>query len=151
MFMFLDLAESTALTRRLGDVGMHALITRVVFDVDDVILEHGGEVHRDIGDEVVITWLLADFHDDGRCLSCFQAIQTLIAERAEAYHQTFGVVPAFCAGLHGGPVVAGECGYRKQEIVYFGDTINTAPRLRSACKGFGGIGSRDRSARERAA
>jgi adenylate cyclase len=136
VFMFLDLAESTALTLRLGDIGMHALITQVFFDVDDVILEHGGEVHRYIGDEVVITWLLADCRDDGRCLSCFQAIQTLIAERAEAYRQAFGVVPAFRAGLHGGPVVAGECGDSKQEIVYFGDTINTAARLRSACKGL---------------
>jgi adenylate cyclase len=134
VFMFLDLAESTALTLRLGDLGMHALISQVFFDIDDVILEHGGEVHRYIGDEVVITWPLAGCRDNGGCLSCFQAIRALIAKRAEVYRQTFGVVPAFRAGLHGGPVVAGECGGSKQEIVYFGDTINTAARLRSACK-----------------
>ena len=137
VFLFLDLADSTALAQRLGDLGVHALISRTFFDIDDVILRHGGEVHRYIGDEVVITWPLADCRDDGRCLNCYRAIQTLIAERAEEYRDTFGVVPVFRAGLHGGPVVAGECGDSKQEIVYFGDTINTAARLRSACKDLG--------------
>jgi adenylate cyclase len=136
-FLFLDLADSTALTQRLGDIGVHALISRVFFDIDEVILRHGGEVHRYIGDEVVVTWPLADCRDDGQCLSCYPAIQTLIAERAAEYRATFGVVPEFRAGLHGGPVVAGECGDSKQEIVFFGDTINTAARLRSACKDLG--------------
>jgi adenylate cyclase len=136
-FLFLDLADSTALTQRLGDIGVHALISRVFFDIDEVILRHGGEVHRYIGDEVVVTWPLADCRDDGQCLSCYPAIQMLIAERAEEYRATFGVVPVFRAGLHGGPVVAGECGDSKREIVFFGDTINTAARLRSACKDLG--------------
>lgn len=137
VFLFLDLADSTALTQRLGDLGVHALISRMFFDIDEVILEHGGEVHRYIGDEVVVTWLLADCRRDGRCLSCYRAIERLIAARAEAYRALFGVVPVFRAGLHGGPVVAGECGDSKQEIVFFGDTINTAARLRSACKDLG--------------
>jgi len=36
------------------------------------------------------------------------------------------VVPKFRIGIHGGSVVAGEVGDHKREIVYFGDTINTA-------------------------
>ena len=137
VFMFLDLADSTGLAQRLGDIGVHALISRMFFDIDDVILRHGGEVHRYIGDEVVVTWPLADCRDDGRCLSCYRGIEMLIAARAKEYRALFGVVPVFRAGLHGGPVVAGECGDSKQEIVFFGDTINTAARLRSACKGLG--------------
>lgn len=137
VFMFLDLADSTALAQRLGDLGVHALISRVFFDIDEVILEHGGEVHRYLGDEVVITWLLADCQGDGRCLSCYRAIERLVADRAQEYRALFGVVPVFRAGLHGGAVVAGECGDSKQEVVFFGDTINTAARLRSACKELG--------------
>ena len=121
----------------LAIFGVHALISRMFFDIDDVILRHSGEVHRYIGDEVVITWLLADCRDDGRCLSCYYAIEMLIAERAEEYRALFGVVPVFRAGVHGGAVVAGECGDSKQEIVFFGDTMNTAARLRSACKDLG--------------
>ena len=33
-------------------------------------------------------------------------------------------------------MIAGECGDDKHEIVYFGDTINTAARIEAACKDF---------------
>ncbi|MGF1639755.1 MAG: adenylate/guanylate cyclase domain-containing protein [Rhodospirillales bacterium] len=137
VFLFLDLADSTALSQHLGDIGVHALISEVFFDIDAVILEHGGEVYRYIGDEIVVTWFLADCRDDGRCLNCYQSIQALIARRADIYRSRFGVVPVFRAGMHGGPVVVGECGDSKREIAYFGDTINTAARLCGACKTFG--------------
>lgn len=45
-----------------------------------------------------------------------------------------GAVPRSRTGLHGGTVVASEVGDDKHEIVYFGDTINTAPRLQDPCK-----------------
>jgi adenylate cyclase len=134
VFLFLDLADSTALSQRLGDVGVHSLISRVFFDIDAVIVGHGGEVHRYIGDEVVASWPLADCRHDGRCLACVLAIFDLIAARADGYRRRFGVVPAFRGGMHGGMVVAGQCGDSKQEIVYFGDTINTAARIGGECK-----------------
>ncbi|MEM9032029.1 MAG: adenylate/guanylate cyclase domain-containing protein, partial [Pseudomonadota bacterium] len=40
-------------------------------------------------------------------------------------------------GLHGGPIVISQCGDQKQEISYFGDTINTASRVVDACKTYG--------------
>ena len=134
VFMFLDMAGSTALAQKLGDLGVHALISRVFFDIDAVVVEHGGETHRYIGDEVVVTWSLEDCIEDGRCIRCVFAIREMIATKAEEYRRLFGVVPTFRAGLHGGPVVAGECGDSKHEIVYFGDTINTAARIQAECK-----------------
>ena len=44
------------------------------------------------------------------------------------------MVPEFRIGMHGGSVVASEVGDDKREIVYFGDTINTAARLEQMCK-----------------
>src|SRR3546814_12401672 len=61
-----------------------------------------------------------------------------MALKAPLYQQEFGLVPGFRAGLHGGSIVAGECGDDKREIVYFGDTINTAARIQEigrACVG----------------
>ena len=55
--------------------------------------------------------------------------------RAE-YEADFGVVPSFWAGLHLGPVVAGEIGTVKQEIAYLGDTLNVAARIEQASKEF---------------
>ena len=129
VFLFLDLKESTALAQRLGDVGVQALIARVFFDIDAIVLEHGGETHAYIGDEVIITWPLAECVDDARCLACVFAIEDTIAERGDEYRDRFGVAPAFRAGLHGGSVVASQFGDSKQGIAYFGDTINTAARI----------------------
>ena len=56
-------------------------------------------------------------------------IQELIVAQSPHYEAEFGVVPRFRAGIHGGPVVASEVGDDKREIVYFGDTVNTAARL----------------------
>ncbi len=134
IFLFIDLADSTALAERLGDEGVHALISQFFFDLDQATLEHGGETHRYIGDEVVVTWPMAEGLEHARCLRCVFAMTDLVAARADVYRRRFGVVPAFRAALHGGPVVAGECGDSKQEIVYFGDTVNTAARIERACK-----------------
>src|SRR5436190_13719158 len=43
--MFLDIAGSTALAEKLGEVRVHDLITRFFFDIDAPIADHDGEVH----------------------------------------------------------------------------------------------------------
>ena len=47
----------------------------------------------------------------------------------------FGEVPGLSV-LHRGPVVAGECGDKRQ-IVYRGETLNTLARLEALAKGLG--------------
>ncbi|MFQ6022883.1 MAG: adenylate/guanylate cyclase domain-containing protein [Acidiferrobacterales bacterium] len=134
VFLFLDLAHSTRLSESLGDVKVQSLIGRFFFDIAQPISDHGGETHRYIGDEIVVTWPLAIAVKDARCVRCVFAIQDLIDSRAQFYMTKFGVVPEFRIGMHGGPVVASEVGDDKREIVYFGDTINTAARLEQMCK-----------------
>lgn len=137
VFMFLDLADSTRLSEELGDVRVQSLIGRFFFDIAGPIADHGGETHRYIGDEIVVTWPFADATVDARCVHCVFGIQDLIASRSRYYEAEFGVVPQFRVGLHGGPVVASEVGDDKREIVYFGDTVNTTARLQSLCKDMG--------------
>jgi class 3 adenylate cyclase len=134
IFMFLDVSGSTALAETMGALGAYRMISRFFFDVAQETARFGGETHEYIGDEVVVTWPLGGARDNARCIDCYFAICDRIAARAAAYRREFGRVPQFCAGLHGGPVVAGECGDDKREIVYFGDTINTAARIVEACK-----------------
>ena len=134
VFLFLDLADSTRLSEELGDVRVQSLIGRFFFDIARPIAEHGGETHRYIGDEVVVTWPFSMATKDARCLECVFDIQELMTAQSPRYEADFGVVPRFRAGMHGGPVVAGEVGDDKREIVYFGDTVNTAARLQSLCK-----------------
>lgn len=134
VFLFLDLADSTTLSEELGDVRVQSLIGRFFFDIARPIAEHKGETHRYIGDEIVVTWPFSVGTKDARCLECVFDIQELIANRSAHYESEFGVVPRFRAGIHAGPVVASEVGDDKREIVYFGDTVNTAARLQSLCK-----------------
>jgi len=134
VFLFLDIKDSTPLSEKLGDLGVQELIAQFFFDITEPILEWGGEVHRYIGDEVVVTWFSKDGLKDARCLNCCFAIQERIEARSASYMRKFGVVPEFRIGLHTGPVVAAQCGDVKQEVVFFGDTINTTARIEQYCK-----------------
>jgi adenylate cyclase len=137
VFMLVDIKGSTALAERLGDQQAHAFITSVFFDLDQPILEHGGEIYNYVGDELIACWPLTEGVDDARCLHCLLAIQQTLASRADDYRRTFGSAPAVRIVLHAGPVVAGECGDAKLAIVYLGDTLNTAARIEETAKALG--------------
>ena len=49
----------------------------------------------------------------------------------------FGVAVAVRAGLHCGPVVTGEMGSERKEIVFLGDTVNTTARIQELCRETG--------------
>ncbi|MEH6822435.1 MAG: adenylate/guanylate cyclase domain-containing protein [Motiliproteus sp.] len=137
IFLFLDIVESTALAERLGDIGIHSLITRFFFDITQPILEYGGEIHRYVGDQVVVTWPWKDSATILSAIQCVFAIEECVNAHKPSYQRRFGIEPKFRIGLHGGPVVVSECGDYKLEIVYFGDTVNTASRIEQQCKNFG--------------
>lgn len=136
IFMFLDLAGSTALAERLGDVGVQRLITRFFFDISEPIAEYGGQIHQYVGDEMVVTWRLRNGKLNRRAVECCFAIEALVRGKAEEYEREFGVIPGYRIGLHAGPIVISQCGDQKQEISFFGDTINTASRIQEQCKAF---------------
>jgi class 3 adenylate cyclase len=137
VLLFLDLAGSTSLAEAMGELRMHQLLTQFFFDIDEAIVTHDGEVHAYVGDEVIVTWRIAEKKGEQRYLDCFFAIQDRIAERADFYRREFGLVPNFRAGLHAGPVVISECGDSRRQVAYFGDTMNVAARLQEHCKQVG--------------
>ena len=68
--------------------------------------------------------------------ACFDALDRL-AVLSPVYLRDFGK-PVHCrAGLHCGPVVTGEMGSVKKEIVFLGDTVNTAARIQEFCRQTG--------------
>jgi class 3 adenylate cyclase len=134
IFLLVDIKGSTALAERLGDERAHAFITSTFFDIDQPILEHGGEVYSYVGDGMIASWPLVAGAENARCLQCYLAIKETLARRAVHYCEQFGIAPEVRAVLHAGPVVAGECGDAKLSIVYLGDTLNTAARLEQTAK-----------------
>jgi adenylate cyclase len=134
IFLLVDIKGSTALAERLGDERAHAFITSTFFDIDQPILEHGGEVYSYVGDGLIASWPLAQGVDGACCLHCCLAIQDTLIRRAGHYRQHYGLAPEVRVVLHAGPIVAGECGDAKLSIVYLGDTLNTAARLEQTAK-----------------
>ncbi|KAA3623536.1 MAG: adenylate/guanylate cyclase domain-containing protein [Proteobacteria bacterium] len=134
VFMFLDIKDSTFMAEQLGDLEVQSLIAEFFADIAAPIARHGGETHRYIGDEVVVTWEFDDAVRDARCIRCVFAIDAMARSRATHFLERYGFAPEYRIGMHGGSVVAGEVGDGKREIVYFGATVNTAARLCTACK-----------------
>lgn len=134
VFMFVDFLDARGLSRRLGDVRAQSLIAAAFFDIDEPVREFGGETHRYIADELVVTWPLARGVKDARCVRCALRIDALIRANAAHYRKTYGEAPLLRIALHGGPIVVSEIGDERREIVYFGDTINTTARLRGLAK-----------------
>ena len=137
VFLFIDIEGSTALAERLGDLAFHRLVNRFVVDITDPIVKASGEIHRYVGDELIATWKLADGIASANCVrACFNALDRL-ALLGPAYQQDFGTQVRCRAGLHCGPVVTGEMGSVKKEIVFLGDTVNTAARILELCRQTG--------------
>ncbi len=137
LFLFVDLEDSTQHTERLGDLGAYRLISMFFFDIDEAILDFEGQAHRYVGDEVVITWPLAQGVRNANALRCFFALEDTIAGRAERYFAAFGVVPKFRAGLHCGPVIVGQSGDSRRQVALFGDTVNTTARIEKQSRELG--------------
>jgi adenylate cyclase len=137
VFLLIDMEGSTGFAERLGPLAFHRLVKRFIDDLTQPIVATRGEIHRYIGDELIATWKLEEGVADGRCVAaCFAAIDQL-ARRASDYRQEFGAAVTVRAGLHCGPVVTGEMGSVKREIVFLGDTVNTAARIQELCRETG--------------
>ena len=136
VFMFIDLRGSTQATERLGNLRYHALLRRFIADITPAIMRSGGEIHRYVGDQVIVAWKRDRALRDAACIRCHFAMTRALEEKRHDYDKTFGVVPSFWAGLHMGKVVTGEIGAAKHEIVYLGDTMNATARIEQACREF---------------
>jgi adenylate cyclase len=135
--LFLDLRGSTALAERLGDAGFHRFLNRVFFDITDPVLESGGEIYRYVGDEIIVTWVAGKRGAAVAAVVCVFAIIDALALRRAAYVAEFGTSPELRGALHLGPLVVGEMGDVKREIVMLGDTMNTTARIEEACRTTG--------------
>jgi len=132
--LFLDLVGSTRLAEILGDKKFHRFLNQVFFDITDPVLEAGGEIYRYVGDEIIITWPLERGARDAACLACVLAAEDALERRRDEYRAAFGAEPTLRAALHVGPVIVGEMGDIKREIVMLGDTMNTTARIENVCR-----------------
>ena len=133
--MFLDLAGSTTIAERIGNISFHSLLNDFFCDISRPVMDGKGDIYKYVGDEAIITWP-ANVSGQSPVASFF-AIREAIARRAADYERLYGEVPRFRAGLHFGEVIVGEMGLYKTEIALLGDVMNTASRIQSQCRALG--------------
>lgn len=137
IFMFLDIRSSTTIAEQLGHFRWHRLLNDFFFDIGEPIHRSKGEIYQYVGDEVVVSWTKREGLENMNCIRCFYLIEEKIKSRSAHYKRRYGLVPEYKAGFHIGKVVAGEIGDFKRDIVFHGDTLNTASRIEEQCNRLG--------------
>jgi adenylate cyclase len=133
-FLFIDVVGSTPLAERLGPTSVHGFLNRVFQIASDPIDDHGGDVYQYVGDEVVITWTLAQGRQNARPIACYFAVKQALQRAARGFEREFGVIPQLRAALHAGSVITGEVGGSRRAIVFHGDVMNTTSRIENATR-----------------
>jgi len=137
IFLFADLAASTATAERIGPARFHQLLNDVAMDLTDPVLDAQGEIHAYVGDEVIVTWKLERGLAGAACVQCCLEAQDRLAAHADEYRRRYGLAPRMRMALHSGAVIAGELGDVKRQIVFLGDVVNATARLEQACRELG--------------
>jgi adenylate cyclase len=135
--LFLDLADSTSIAEHIGNIRFHAMLSETFTRLSQVVTDYGGEVYRYVGDSMIATWPLGAPEENADAIRCIFACRDALDGAASHLRERHGHIPAFRAGVHAGPLVAGEIGGFKREIALLGDTMNTAARIEQACRTTG--------------
>jgi adenylate cyclase len=135
---FIDLVGSTGIAERLGSVRYHAFLSDVFARLSNVVEAYAGDVHRVVGDTLIVTWPLASGDENARVFRAIFECREALDAAAPHFERRYGECPAFRASLHCGPLVAAEIGGGlKGEIVLVGDAMNTASRIEQLCRTTG--------------
>ncbi len=137
IFLLIDLVGSTAAAERLGNLQFYTFINRFVQTVCTAIQQHDGRIYAYVGDAVIAEWSSGRGTAKARCVRAVQSAADLVRRYEVDFVREFGLSPRFRAVLHVGPVVAGEMGGAKREIVLMGDTLNVASRIEAHAKALG--------------
>ena len=136
IFMFMDMRSSTTIAEKIGNEKYFNLLNDLFADITDTILNNEGEIYQYVGDEIVISWSIKKGTRQANCLRCFTQIQEKLADLRPIYEKKYGLMPEFKAGIHYGPVMAGEVGVIKKDIIYSGDVLNTTARIQEQCNQY---------------
>lgn len=132
IFIFLDINESTTIAEKLGHKDYFLMLRKFYADMTLPVLANDGEIYQYVGDEIVVSWPNTP-ENKIKALKFIRNTHYLIERQRGRYLKRFTKVPAFKAGVHAGEVTVGLVGVVKRVLIYCGDTLNTAARLRSMC------------------
>lgn len=133
IFMFIDMRSSTTYAEKYGHSRFSSLIQDTVYDLNRLVYKYHAEIYQYVGDEIVLTWKVADGLHQAHCLKVFFAFKELLKKRKEYYIRKYNQEPTFKCAAHVGVVSVVEIGNIKREIAYHGDVLNTTARVQGLC------------------
>jgi adenylate cyclase len=128
--LFADLQGFTAFTGRSSPRDLQAMLDTYLSRLVPLLRDHGGEVHKLIGDEIMVVFNKQGDQPDHAALAAAAALA--FADAAADIARTHPDWPRFRVGVNSGEAIAGvlgERGHREHDVV--GDTVNLAARLQS--------------------
>ena len=127
--MFADIVDFTSMSSRMSPSELVAVLNEVFTVFDALVVEHGLEKVKTIGDAYMVVGGIPTWSADHleRVASMALALAGSVAHIEQAAR--LGI--AFRIGIHCGPVVAGVIGTRKFIYCVWGDTVNVASRMES--------------------
>ena len=135
--LFADVVGSTSFAETVGELTFHRFLSDVYQDVAAAIAITRGDVHRYVGDEVIVTWPVKRGTETGLCVICAEEMHKALRARMAFYQKRYDHEPRLRVAIHCGQVAAGEIGDWKKEIALLGDTMNTTARIEGAAKSLG--------------
>lgn len=128
MIMFLDITDSTKIAEKIGNDQYLKLLDEFFYYMTEPLVDSSGEIHKYIGDEVIVTWRndRANFQNG---INFYFRFKKNIEKNKAKFEKTFGLFPLFKASIHIGDVIIGEMGNIKKEIAFLGDAVNTTARI----------------------
>jgi len=133
IFMFIDMRSSTSYAEKYGHSRFSALIQDTVYDLNRLVYKYHAEIYQYVGDEIVLTWKVADGLHKANCLKIFFDFKEILKKRKAYYVKKYNQEPTFKCAAHAGVVSVVEIGAIKREIAYHGDVLNTTARVQGLC------------------
>lgn len=134
LLMFVDLKASTTLSEALNTRKYSEFIRDFFQDIAEAIYRENGRIYQYVGDEVVVYWKVShNRRENLRPVRCFVGMIDALKRKRQYYFDTYGVMPQFKAGLHGGRLIVTEVGALKKEIAFHGAVVNLASRIQDKC------------------
>ncbi len=132
--LFTDFVGFTTMAQRMSAQELHAEVDACFAAFDRIVLEHGGERIKTIGDAYMAAGGLGHSHPGtaARMVRAALAMQAFMTKRSLEHNALQQPAFAMRVGLHTGSVIAGVAGVKNFQYDIWGDTVNTAARMESS-------------------